>query len=65
MMELEELLESWVADIIASALGVALIAFALEIKSENNFWWIALFAGIIMQIPTFYFQIWKFIEERI
>jgi len=61
-MTLKEILDSWVTDIISSALGVALIGFAYSIKAENSYYWIALFAGIIFQIPLVYFKIWQCIK---
>ena len=62
-MTLKELFESWITDIIGSALGIALIYFAFDIKAENPYYWIPLFTGIILQIPTIYFQVWKYIKE--
>ncbi len=63
-MKFKDLIEAWYVDLIASGLGVALILWSLEIKSENPYWWIAFFSGIIFNIPTLYFQIWKYIEEN-
>lgn len=62
-MKLKELLENWIVDIISSALGVTLISFAFEIKAENPYWWIAFLSGILFNLPTIYFQIWKYIKE--
>lgn len=62
-MTIRELLENWIADIIGSALGLALIYFAFDIKAENPYYWIPLVTGLILQIPTIYFQIWRYLKE--
>ena len=63
-MEFRELIENWIVDIIASAVGIALIYFALDIKSENSYFWIPLLTGIILQIPTIYFQILEYVVRQ-
>jgi hypothetical protein len=63
-MEFKDLIEAWYVDLVASGLGVALIVWSFEIRQENPYWWIAFFSGIIFNIPTLYFQIWRYIEEK-
>ena len=64
-MKIKELFESWIFDLISSAFGVALVIYSFSIKQENSYWWIAFIPGVVLQIPTFYFKLWKFIEERL
>ena len=64
-MKIKELFESWIFDLISSGLGVALVIYSFNIKSENQYWFIAFICGLIFQIPTFYFKLWKFIEQRL
>jgi hypothetical protein len=64
-MKIKEVIQTWVFDLVASGLGVALIVWGLEIKLENSFWWIAFISGIILNIPTIYFKLGKYIEELI
>ena len=64
-MKNNELFESWIFDLVSSGLGVALVIYSFNIKSENQYWFIAFICGLIFQIPTFYFKLWKFIEERL
>ncbi len=63
-MEFKDLIEAWYVDLVASGLGVALIVWSFEIRPENPYWWIAFFSGIIFNIPTLYFQIWRYVEEK-
>jgi len=60
-MELKELLENWIVDIVSSALGIVLIYFAYDIRATNAYYWIPLLSGILFQVPTIYFQIWRYI----
>lgn len=62
-MTLKEIIKTWYCDLVASGLGVALIVYSFEIKSQNEFWWIAFFSGILFNVPTLYFQIWINIKE--
>ena len=62
-MKIKELFESWIIDLVSSGLGVALVIYSFSIKQENPYWFIAFICGLIFQIPTFYFKLWKFIEE--
>lgn len=63
-MDFKELFENWIFDIFSSALGVSLILWSKEIRPENPFWWIAFLSGILFNLPTIYFQIWKYVEEH-
>ena len=64
-MKIKELFESWVFDFVSSGLGVALVIYSFEIKSQNSYWVLVFISGFIFQIPIFYFKLWKFIEERL
>ena len=64
-MKIKELFESWIFDLVSSSLGVALVIYSLSIKSKSQYWFIAFLCGLIFQIPTFYFKLWKFIEESL
>ena len=64
-MKIEELFESWITDLVLSGLGAALIVYSFSIKSENAYWFIAFISGLLFQIPTFYFKLWKFIEKSL
>ena len=64
-MKIKDLFESWIYDLISSALGVALIFYSIEIRQENPYWLIVFISGILFQIPIFYFKLLKFIEEWI
>ena len=64
-MRIKELFESWIVDLASSGLGIALIIYSFSIKSENPYWFIAFISGLLFQIPTFYFKLWKFVEESL
>lgn len=61
-MTLKELIQIWYCDLVASGLGVALIVYSFEIKPDNQLWGIVFLFGILFNIPTLYFQIWKNIK---
>mgnify|MGYP001580032156 CR=1 FL=1 len=63
MKAIKEIFESWINDIIASAIGLASIYWALEIKPTNDYWLIPFVFGLICQIPTVYFVIWKHLRN--
>ena len=62
-MKFKELIEAWYVDLIASGLGVVLIIYSKEIRVENPFWWIAFLFGILFNIPTLYFYVWRYIKS--
>ncbi|MEK6844936.1 MAG: hypothetical protein AABX44_01640 [Nanoarchaeota archaeon] len=64
-MGLKEFLENWITGLISGTLGGVLIYWAVEIKPPNDFWWIALFSGIVFISPFSYFRVWKWIKEHI
>ena len=63
-MKLKDLFESWIVDLVSSGLGAAMVIYSFEIKQENPYWLIVFIPGILLQIPIFYFKIWKFLEEN-
>ena len=63
-MKVKELFKSWIVDLVSSGLGVALIVYSLEIKKENPYWIMGFIMGLILQVPTFYFKLWKYLEEK-
>ena len=38
-MGFKELIRTWYFDLVSSGLGIALIYWSFEIKSENPYWW--------------------------
>lgn len=64
-MKIKDLFESWIFDLFSNGLGIVLIVYSFEIKPQNQYWFIAFICGLIFQIPTFYFKLWKFIEESL
>jgi hypothetical protein len=64
-MGINKIFESWVNDLIGSALGIALIKIGVDSKEAPTLWIpaVLIITGILFQIPTFYFILWKEIKK--
>jgi len=62
--KLEEIFETWVADLISSALGIALVIYGstADILPSGRF--ICIILGILFQIPLVYFKIYQTIFNK-